>query len=351
MTANPDNRTSVRIRHPFYCNRTGVPLGHIDLSLCAGHVPYMSHWNEMIAYHPLFSLTPNKLIDYMMGEWNRLAKEIINEQASDKEELLLRVGFTALLHNLGSIRRDGNAVGLPEMATVQSNLASLLALSTWKNLLDSKRFSFPELHISRLNDNSTLSNIHDYLNACWDQKKAYELGINDVQEQERARIAEKAVIAIRNSFYKPVSKKLLWTWVYAQLPPKWKGDAWLATIFLSPASAISEWEPEEIDLFDDIIQSSIPMGSTVSFAVRERLAEIQKISADHHEAFTIEEDGLQFIEQLRVELTAAEEPKQEDFKNKAEFFVARAKWQLAHRTEYQKAKSTTMINAQQKHGL
>ena len=124
-----------QLRHNLYCNRTGIQLGHIDLALTAGHIPYISHWNEMICYHPLFSLTQSRLIEFMQSEWRRLAKDVVNHQTSDRESTILQVGFVALLHNLGSIKQDRGIIGLPELTTVQHNLESLLALSGWHSYL------------------------------------------------------------------------------------------------------------------------------------------------------------------------------------------------------------------------
>ncbi len=338
---------TTQLRHILRCNRTGVSLGSLDLSVTAGHLPYMSHWNEMICYHQLFSLTPYKLVDFMNREWQRLAQAITDEQASDREEELLCIGFTALLHNLNSIRQDRNCIGLPTISIVQSNLESLMGLSTWYNTLASKRFQFPELHISKLNDNASLQHIYAYLSACWDAKAAWEAGLDDQQEQERARVAERAVIAIRNGFYKPVSKKLLWTYVKAQLPAMWKGDEWLGTIFLG--STPTDWDWDELELFEEILQSALPVGqSVISHAVRERIDEIKAAWQDYYATFTIEEDGQEFISALTEELSDTQEPQLADFKSKAEFFVARAKWQLAHPTSYTRTTNTITEEARKK---
>src|SRR5205814_8301064 len=102
----------------------------------------------------------------------------------------------------------------------------------WQYKRESKRFTFPFLHISNINSNSTLTNIKDYLSACWEKKKEYEDGLSDVQEQERTRVAEKALLAIRDSWMKPVGKKLLWQWAKGNLDTKWQPDpeCWLGTL-------------------------------------------------------------------------------------------------------------------------
>lgn len=324
--------TSGTLVHPLHCTRTGVPLGHLSLVVSGGHMPYLSHWQEQICYHPFFSMEQHRLISFMRDEWNRLSKDIVNESISDRESANLRVGFVALLYSLGSIRQDHGVTILPSLGIVHSNLESLTSLAYWKHYLDSKRFLFPEYHFSRINGNANLEHIHNYLEDCWEKKKEYENGLSDLQEKEKVRIAEKAILAIRNTFLKPPSKKLLWQWVKGNLPSKWQPDAegWMGTIFLGSAATAMDFELDEIDLMEEIIISSCPIGNSVMFAVRERIEEIKKGYRDHYDTFTIEEEGLDFIDSIKAEVVATPEPKQEDFNTKAQFYVARAKWQLAN---------------------
>lgn len=321
-----------RFIHPLHCTITGVPLGHLDLVVSAGHMPYLSHWDKQICYHPFFSLNQQSLLHYMRDEWNRLAKGVADESISDKESTNLRVGFVAILCSLGGIKQDSGVTLLPDLRIVHSNLESLTALAYWQNYLDSKRFSFPDYHFSRINGNADLSGIHDYLEACWERKKEYESGMSDIQEKEKARIAEKAILAIRNTFLKPPSKKLLWTWIKGNLPSKWHPDAegWLATLFLGSVAASLEFEEEDIDLMEEIIVASCPIGNSVMFAVRERIAEIKKYWKEHNDTFIIEEDSLELMEQLRTEQEDIPAPERKNFKNDAMFYVARAKWDIAH---------------------
>lgn len=336
---------------PLICTRTGVALGKLDLTISAGHMPYLSHWKEQICYHPFFSISQYKLCNYLRDEWNRLAKNIADEQISEREALNLRVGFVALLHSLGSIKQDNDTKLLPTLAIVQANLESLVALCFWQYYLESKRFSFPFLHISHLNKNTDLAHIKDYLNACWERKREYEEDISELQEQEKAKVAERALHAIRDSWMKPVGKKLLWQWVKGNLDKKWAPDAegWLGTLFLGGTQTILDWDLDEIDLMEEIIISSCPIGNSVMFAVRERIAQIRKVWHDHYDTFTIEEDGLATIEAIKEELGAAPEPQLSDFNgNKAAFFVARAKWQLANPTIIAKPLKPAIISAQSK---
>lgn len=341
---------SKQLIHPLHCSRTGIPIGHLNLIVSAGHMPYLSHWDEQVAYHPLFSLNQQELVNFMRDEWNRLAKVAADETITEYESSNLRVGFVALLYSLGSIRQDQGIVILPSLGIVQSNLESCIALAYWKNYLDSKRFQFPEYHFSRINRNADLSNIGDYLADCWDKKAEYEAGISDKQEQEKARLAEKAIVAIRNTYLKPPGKKLLWQWVEGYLPNKWKPDAegWLRTLFLSTISKSLDFHIDDINMMEEIIVSECPIGNSIMFAVRERINEIKKGYGEHYDHFTIEESGLEFIDSLKEEHASIPEPKQEDFKTKGQFFVARAKWQLANPSPMERKQASDLENARAK---
>lgn len=322
--------------HPLYCNYTGVHLGNLDLTITAGHLPYMSHWNDMVTHHALFSIDSYKLCQHMTDEWRRLSLLIANEEATAHETENLQVGFVALLHSLDSIDRDRGSIGLPSILTVQTNLQSLVALNYWRVYLASKKFSFPRLHISKLNDNASLENIKDYLKTCWEQKERYEKNMDDVLELERSRVAERAILAIRESWIKPAGKKLLWQYCLGYLQGQWASDAsgWMRTLFLGTSNNAINFDYDEIELMEEIIFANLPAdNASVNYSVRERLNQIKNDWKQHYDAFQIEESQEEFIAILKVEHANLPEPQQADFPSKAAFFVARAKWQLANPTD------------------
>lgn len=339
-----------RMIHVLHCNYTGVALGKLDLTLTAGHAPYMSHWNDMICHHPLFSLSAYQLVAHMEKEWERLAQAIADEVITERETLNLQVGFVALLHTLKSIRQDRGSVGIPDLLTVQTNLESLVALNKWYYILNSQKFAFPLLHISKLNDNATHDNIRDYLKICWQAKEDYNKGLNEAQELERSRIAEKALLAIRDSWMKPTGKKLLWQYCKGYLTGKWAVDRdnWMRSIFLSSSATITDWEMADIDLLEEIIFSEIPTGDSISFAIRERINQIRDTWKLHYDAFEIEESTQEFIDQLGTEHKDEPMPLEKDFKSKALFYVAKAKWELANPSPLAKQTNIDILNARKK---
>lgn len=322
-----------QLRHTLHCNYTGVALGVLDLTMTAGHVPYMSHWNEMVCHHALFSLGQYHLCKHMTREWERLSFLIANEEATEHETLNLQIGFVALLHSLESISRDRGVIGLPSILTVQTNLKSLIGLCYWQNYLASKKFSFPELHISKLNDNAALESIKDYLRCCWEQKERYEKNIDDVMELERSKVAQRAILAIRENWIKPAGKKLLWQYCLGYLQGQWAADAqgWMRTLFLGTSNNAINFDYDEIELMEDIIFSNVPGdNAVVNHSVRERINQIKQDWKNHYDAFQIEENEQEFIEGLKIEQAATPEPLLSEFPNKVMYLVARAKWQLAN---------------------
>ena len=339
-----------RFTYPIKCNRTGVVLGRLDLTVSAGHMPYLSHWKEQICYHPLFSMQQHKLCEFMRNEWNRLSGKIEEEEITEKEARILQVGFVALLHSLGSIRQDDDIAVLPSLTVVQNNFHSLLMLNYWQSFLAIKSFKFPELHICRINRNTALESIKDYIDACFQRKKDWEKGRDELAEQDRVRTAEQAILAIRSGIKKPVSKRILWQWVKGNLDTRWAPDAqgWMSTLFLGNAAAILDFDLDEIDLMEEIIVSCCPAGTGVMFAVRERIEAIRKTWKDHYDTFTIEEEGLEAIEEIKKEVGTNPEPKPEDFPKKALYFVAKAKWDLANREARIQQESAEIRNAKYK---
>ena len=207
------------ISHNLHCQYSGLYIGKLEMHTVAGHLPYLSHWKEMAARHPVFSLSENKLLAFARGEWNRLAKRAADEQATDQEEAILRVCFLAVLHTLDSIKQE--CPSLPPMHIVQNNMSRLFALAYWHHYLDSKRFRFPSYKINKANANDRFEGISDYLDLCFEIKQDYEEGVTELQEQEKAAAADRAMKALRNSWIVPVGNKQLYRWVRAHLPTKY----------------------------------------------------------------------------------------------------------------------------------
>ena len=325
------------ISHNLHCQYSGLYIGKLEMHTVAGHLPYLSHWKEMAARHPVFSLSENKLLAFARGEWNRLAKRAADEQATDQEEAILRVCFLAVLHTLDSIKQE--CPSLPPMHIVQNNMSRLFALAYWHHYLDSKRFRFPSYKINKANANDRFEGISDYLDLCFEIKQDYEEGVTELQEQEKAAAADRAMKALRNSWIVPVGNKQLYRWVRAHLPTKYEADAqgWMSTLFMGSERTICDFDKDDIKLLHEIILSECPKGNGIMNAVETRLTAIMNIYTDNKEAFSVdfedfEDDApLKALRSVSSAPNSMEAPQQKDFPNKVAFMRANALWYLQQR--------------------
>lgn len=324
-----------QLTHNLICKYSGLRVGQLTFSTVAGAVPYLMQWSELVPLHPVFSLNYQKLLDFSKSEWNRLAMRTANDELTDAEEDILRVCYLALLHRLECIKQD--VAALPPISTVQATIQQLFALAYWKFHLESQRFRFPTLHISKYNDNADFKYIKDYLDTCFAVKKEYETKVNEVVEVEKLKIAEEALKKLSGEWITPTSKKLLWKWVRANLPEKYQPDAigWLGTLFLGSNSTILEFDKEDIALAEEIIVSSCPGGNSIMFAVRARLDTIAKVWEQHHESFEIQLDELDersgtLVNGVQMDIPhPGNAPQQKEFDSKGKYYVAVAKWEVA----------------------
>jgi hypothetical protein len=325
------------LKHNIKCAYSGLQIGTLEVQTTAGIIPYLSHWEKCVAHHPVFAMNHGKLLQLVSDEWKRLAERASDFEVTEEESNILRVGFLAVLHALGSIKQDGP--GLPSLATVCSQLPRLFHLAYWKYRLESNRFKFPMFHIARINMNERFENIGGYFDVCFDIKADYEKSVREAEEQEKVRIAEKAVIALNSSWATPVSKRLLWQWIKAHLPEKYAADAegWLSTLFLGGSAAIIEFEEEDLELAEEIIVSSCPQGTGVLSAVRKRLEQVRSIWEQHNAAFSIDLEDFAgpklFVNGVEVATPhPGEEPTLQGCEyNRSKFMVAHAKWTIAKR--------------------
>lgn len=334
-----------RLLYNLKCAHSGLQIGQLEYEVVAGHMPYLSHWNGLVALHPVFSLPEVKLLAFARSEWNRLAKASEDKETSETEENLLRVCFLAVLHSLGSIHQE--EASLPTIELVQNNMAKLFPLAYWKYYLNSKRFNFPDFKINRLNANNRFENINHYLDACYAIKEAYEAGLSDVIEKEKVDAADRALRALRDSWIVPVGNRKLWRWVRAHLSAKYEADAtgWMSTLFLGNESTILDFDRDEIELMSEIIVSECPGGTAILKAVRDRLDKIMQVHTDNKEAFTVDfteylPDPIIDAMQSEAKQAPAKAPQRKDFATTASFIRANALFYLQTRAREQRAAGT-----------
>jgi hypothetical protein len=312
------------LTYKIHCQRSGVQIATLDYAVVAGHAPWLSHWDGMVALHPVFSMPRAKLLAFARSEWNRLAKLAADEQATAQECTTLQVCFLAVLHSLDSIIQD--APSLPSLVTVQNNMARLFVLAFWHHYLDSKRFRFPEFKINKLNANDRFENLNYYLDACFTVKEDYETKVNEMVEQEKVIAAERALKALRNSWIVPIGNRALWRWVRANLPERFSADAqgWMSTLFLGNEKTVMDFDLDEVELLEQIIVGECPQGTAILKAVRDRIEQIRQTHISYKEAFTVDFTSYESTATLT-------QPRPQDYPTKVAYIKANALYYLQQR--------------------
>jgi hypothetical protein len=340
--------------HPLICQYTGLTLGRIELITVAGHVPFLSQWKNTQVIHPLFSLDLGALLSFAKNSWNNFCsltpEESANAQFTERQEKILQVTALAILHNIADVQQTTQ--WLPTIQEVSGCWSSLIQLAYWKSYLESNRFRFPALRISKFNKGIELQ---PYLQNCWKVKKDYESKVREAVELEKLESAERALVALRNDLVTkaPRSKKLLWRWFLAHIPQRYARDTegWMWELFdAETEQEIQEFTIADIDLFEEIVLCEIPTGSSVSHAFLERIAYKRKVLTNRFQTFEI-----LVPEMVRLEKEAGTismtEPRLVDYPSKIKWMVAHAKWRLAHtdtekhRREAMNQQDTVTVNA------
>ena len=332
------NTSNLIISHRIFCQRSGLQIGTLELVATAGTLPYLTQWKEGVACHPVFAMDHAKLLEFARSEWQRLAQRAIDSEISDGDSNILRVSYLAMLHSLESVQQE--QPGLPSLSVVQGSIEGLFNLAAWKFFLESKRFKFPTLKISKANKNLDFSNVTDYLATCFKVKEDYETKVTESVEKAKIEAAERALAAIRSEWVTPASKKMLFQWVRAHLPEKYHADGqgWLGTLFLGNEKAIVEFEKEDIALFEEILLSSCPAGNSIFKAVRERIEAVKTLWEQHHEAWEIDLGDDDYADPVARLLVNGQkqavpdpgpEPQLNNFSTRGQYLQAHARWQIA----------------------
>jgi len=319
--------------HAITCSRTGVTVAALTVEKIAGHIPYLSQWKGTQALHPLFSLGNTELLQFGRNTWHNFCTLSQEESGmpmiTDKHEMMLRITALAMLHKMADVHQS--TIWIPTLSDVFTNWTSLMQLSYWKNYLDSTRFRFPELRISKNNNGIDLTG---YIQECWESKKSYESKVRELSEAERIRTADEAVKGLRDEIAgkTPRSKKLLWRWFLAHIPSRYAADTegWMWTLFdAEKEDEIAVFTMADIDLFEEIFLCEVPTGSSVSAAFLERLRHKRSILETKFETFEILVPN-SIAEGAANGSISTVEPKLADFPGKVQFLIAHSKWKLAH---------------------
>lgn len=335
----------------LYCQRTGVAVATFNLLQQAGKLPYLTQWKESQALHPLFSLPQAQLLAWTRKNWNTLFRGDTIDRTTEVQRQQFCIAFLAILHSLKCI--DQQVPALPNFNTVNTNMQRLLELAYWFNFLDSKKFKFPTLRISKLNSNTALSDIGTYLDICESCKHDYEIS-KDAQAQEaKLEAAQRAEKAVRGSHVKAVSKKALWNWFMSSLAannskkyelPEWQ--EWKETsekLWFANENQQLQYALDDVDSIEEVFILECSLGTIVSHAFKSELQKIRSNIHNHLKVFEIDWVATMPQEPRRVSADGVhvnavenvappapgEEPQLHQFFNRTDYIRAHAKWKVA----------------------
>lgn len=321
-----------RYMAPLICSRTGITVGSLATITVAGHGPMLGQWRDTMILHPFFSLNPVALLQVARNGWLRFcalsAEEAADQELIKKQEQFLQVAALAMLHNLTEVKQD--IIWMPSWHDVASNWTSLMSICYWRAYLDSDRFKFPSIRLSKLERDI---NLKAFLQTCFDRKKAYEKNIIELADQEKAELAEKImkqqIDAVAGK--KPLSPKILWRWFCAHMPPRYKKDldGWMWELFTADESTVLEYTMRDIELFEEIVVTNVELGSTISHAFLEVVRSKHKLLRQHFETYEILIPETIAEQVATGEISVSEEPKLKDFPSKVKWMIAHSKWKLA----------------------
>lgn len=317
---------------PMVCKRTGLTVGAISLITVAGTQPLLGQWKDTQVLHPMFSLGHVALLQFARNSWIRFcaltAEEAADNEVVEQQEQQLRICTLAMLHNLTEFKQE--LPWMPEFTDVVANWQGLMSICYWRAYLDSQRFKFPSLRISKFEKTIDL---RAFLKLCFDSKKRYENNLSDLIEEEKSRVAEAAMKRIQDAVggKHPISIKMLWRWFVSQMPARYKKDldGWMWELFTASEKDVLDFTIRDIELFEEIVVTEVETGSTVSKAFLDVVRSKHTLLSNHFQAYEIIiPDSIK--EQVENgEIVVTEEPKLADYPSRVKWFVAHSKWQLA----------------------
>lgn len=320
---------------PLYCKRSGLLCGSMTTIAVAGAVPVLGQWKDTMILHPLFSMPPVALLQFARNSWVRFCalspEETADTEVVKKQEEQLRVVTLAMLHNLTEVRQD--IPWMPEFTDVVTNWTALMSICYWRAYLDSIRFKFPQLRISRLEKDVDLKS---FLRLCFDAKKSYETNVSvmiDEEERKRIAAAEKAMMAIRADVAgkKPLNPKILWRWFELNMPTRYKKDlaGWMKELFFATDKTIFEFTIRDIELFEETFLVECPTGSSISHAFLEVLRGKHSLLSQHFQTYEILIPNTIAAGIQDGSISVDEEPRLADYPSRVKWLIAHSKWRLA----------------------
>lgn len=332
--ANKDSRVNQATRDddkfniPLICARSGLFLGKfIPGNGLAVATPYVQAWKSSIFLHPIFSLPLGSLITRAEACW-QLEKNGVRSFPMAHKQLL----FLAMLHASDCIKQD--VAGLPSPRIVEAHFNRLIELLGWKQDTASERVSFPKLHVwrgaAREDENNVFGNVGIWLDVVEVCKDEYENISRTRMKEARRKAHDMAMKNIKKAMYEDINLKRLWGWFTAQVPQViLENNADLEQLWYCDEQRIHVWTIEDIEAIETLLLKYCEIGNSVSHEFSKHIKKLAEWLNTYNDTFEIVVDT---SAERYASHKGTPEPTQGQFKSKAEYFIARARWQLANKS-------------------
>lgn len=331
------NREEDKFNIPLVCARSGLFLGKfIPGNGLAVATPYVQAWKSTTFLHPIFSLPLSSLISRAEACW-QLEKTGTRSFPMAHKQLL----FLAMLHASDCIKQD--VAGLPSPKIVETHFNRLIELLGWKQDTASERVSFPKLHVwkgaAREDENNVFGNVGIWLDVVEVCRDEYENVSRTRMKEARRKAHDMAMKNIKKAMYEDINLKRLWGWFSAQVPQIiLENNADLEQLWYTEESRIHVWTIEDIEAIETLLLKYCEIGNSVSHEFSKHIKKLAEWLNTYNDTFEIVVDT---SAERYAEHKGTAEPRLEQFKSKSEWFIARARWQLAN-------KATSSLPAQLK---
>lgn len=293
-------------------------------------------------FHPAKLILRGKhpLIDANQLTLLQLLPDYLEDRMKEEEK---RLFFVALLNSTGLV--DFKTAAQPSLATIAKSMEYLLKVISWGSEA-AKQLSLPRYVVNR--ENAGLTNIRRWIDA-WNEAKSNWLGKKEWAEERTAfLIREEALYRlIRSSFKKADSyhEKLARHALEASNAPHALLEFWTSIFKAKELEIFSLREVDIQELYDHLADN---LDVTTSLVSQTALRHIEKLLTKNKQGithdldlFSEEEELANFsdqgkpyriltkMERLQRSITIdapMEEPKEDQFRTKVEYLVARAKF-------------------------
>lgn len=286
-------------RNIIFCPRSGLPLAKVE-ALCSHGWPLLSSLSSSVGgiLHPIYGFPLDKLITKLRNELQNA--ETIEWCAQDQDIQEIKLTISALMYALDCIWQPATdsamwkqqVPSLPGWAVCAGSGKRFLHLASWYHYATSKRLSFPQYRISKLNENTNWENFGGWLDEAFAIKEKWENGKEALKDAEELKLRTEALLTVKaENIYKRIDMRKVWNWVDIQMKedkryPVGRRETF-KNIFLSGDLHPEDWTLDDIEDVQVAVLETCDMGNEIMHFIQKRLKHIHLIISEFYSSFTI----------------------------------------------------------------